>query len=376
MRRSIVLATALAALCVVQPGVAGADPTPPAPPALDVTPVLTDLSHPWDVVRAPDGAVLTGERSGRVVVRRPDGTVGDVGIDRTGFYAESETGQMGLSLSPNFAADRTLYSCEGHQDAAGRDIRVVARKVDAGWTALTDRRNVVTGIPVGQGGRHGGCRVLAAADGTLYVGTGDTASPNAPQDRRSFAGKVLHINADGTPAAGNPDPASPIFTLGHRNAQGLAVQPGSGRIYDIEQGTKVDDEVNLLVPGGNYGYSPNRFPFIYDESVPMTDPIRVPGAREAVWRSGSPTLATPGGTFVTGPGWGEWSESLAVATQQGKKLLLLKLGPDGTSVAAQTAVLDNQYGRLRSVTAVGDGSLLVTTDNGKGDQVLRVAPKG
>ncbi|MCD7050572.1 PQQ-dependent sugar dehydrogenase [Rhodococcus sp. BH2-1] len=367
-------------------GVAPTACAEPAPP-LQVTTVIDGLAKPWDVVVAPDGAILTGERAGRFVVKRPDGTVGEMTADLSDLYAEGETGLMGIALASDFATSRTVYTCQGHRQAgggslgagslgsadAGTDIRVVSWTADPEWTTLTRTGDVLTGIPTGAGGRHGGCRILAHPDGTLYIGTGDTASPTVPQDRNSLGGKVLHVDADGSPAAGNPFPDSPVFTLGHRNVQGLALQPGTGRIYGIEQGTSRDDEVNLLDAGNNYGYRPDRAPFIYDESVPMTDPVRVPGAVAAVWSSGAPTLATPGGTFVSGAAWGEWDGALAVTTQQGREMLLLKLTADGTAVTETDSVLTDQ-GRLRSATRMPDGSLLVTTDNGTGDKVLRVAP--
>ncbi|NLU82715.1 PQQ-dependent sugar dehydrogenase [Rhodococcus sp. HNM0569] len=352
----------------------GGPPADDSLPALSVETVLDGLDHPWDVVATPDGAVLTGQREGGFVVRRADGSTGPVDADLADLYAESETGLMGLALAPDFAQSRTLYSCQGHRSGDGTDIRVVAWTADPDWTALTRERTVFGGIPV-QGGRHGGCRVLAAEDGTLYIGTGDTASASVPQDPASWGGKVLHIDTNGAPAAGNPDPASPVYSLGHRNVQGLALQPDTGRLYGVEQGTSRDDEVNLLRPGGNYGYKPDRLPFVYDESVPMTDPDRVPGAIEAVWSSGSSTLATASGAFVDGARWGEWDGALAVGVQKEKRLMFLRLAEDGLSVTARSDALVDQHGRLRSITPQSDGSLLVTTDNGDGaDQVLRVAP--
>lgn len=386
MRRSTLGAGAAVAAAIIGIGVAPTACAEPAPP-LQVTTVMDGLAKPWDVVVAPDGAILTGERAGRFVVKRPDGTVGEMTADLSDLYAEGETGLMGIALASDFATSRTVYTCQGHRQAgggslgagslgsadAGTDIRVVSWTADPEWTTLARTGDVLTGIPTGAGGRHGGCRILAHPDGTLYIGTGDTASPTVPQDRNSLGGKVLHVDADGSPAAGNPFPDSPVFTLGHRNVQGLALQPGTGRIYGIEQGTSRDDEVNLLDAGNNYGYRPDRAPFIYDESVPMTDPVRVPGAVAAVWSSGAPTLATPGGTFVSGAAWGEWDGALAVTTQQGREMLLLKLTADGTAVTETDSVLTDQ-GRLRSATRMPDGSLLVTTDNGTGDKVLRVAP--
>lgn len=398
IRGAVVVLTAAAIGMALAPAACA---EPAVFPTLGVTTVLDGLARPWDVVAAPDGALLTGERAGRFVVKRADGSFGEVAADLSDLYAEGETGLMGIALAADFASSRTVYTCQGHRGAdagslgagsleagssgsvnpgsigssePGTDIRVVSWTVDPGWTTLTRAGDVLTGIPTGPGGRHGGCRILAHPDGTLYVGTGDSAAPTVPQDRNSLGGKVLHINADGSPAAGNPDPDSPLFTLGHRNAQGLALQPGTGRLYDIEQGTDRDDEVNLLEAGNNYGYRPDRMPFVYDESVPMTDPDRVPGAVAAVWSSGTPTIATPGGTFVSGANWGGWDGALAVTSQQAKKLLFLKLSEDGRSVVDTHSALAGEYGRLRSATRLPDGSLLVTTDNGSGDKVLHIEP--
>ncbi|WP_305095352.1 sorbosone dehydrogenase family protein [Prescottella sp. R16] len=385
----------VAAAAVVGIGSASAACAEPAAPLpdLEVTTVLDGLARPWDVVVAPDGAILTGERAGRFVVKRADGSSGDVTADLSDLYAEGETGLMGIALAADFASSRTVYTCQGHRGTdgtgggsvdpgslgsttgSGNDIRVVSWTVDPGWTALTRTGDVLTGIPAGASGRHGGCRILAHPDGTLYVGTGDSANPTVPQDRNSLGGKVLHISADGSPAAGNPDPGSPVFTLGHRNSQGLALQPDTGRLYNVEQGTDRDDEVNLLESGDNYGWRPDRAPFVYDESVPMTDPVRVPGATPAVWSSGKPTLATPGGTFVDDAAWGAWDGALVVTAQQAKKLLLLRLSDDGRSVVESRSALEDEYGRLRSATRMPDGSLLVTIDNGSGDKVLRVTPQ-
>lgn len=127
-------------------------------------------------MQAPDGAVLTGQRSGGFFVRRADGSTGPVAADLSDLYAQSETGLMGITLASNLAQSRTLYTCQGFQGGGVTDIRIQSWTVDAGWTTLTRGAAILTGIPVNEG-RDGGCRILVAADGTLFVGTGDTAQP-------------------------------------------------------------------------------------------------------------------------------------------------------------------------------------------------------
>ncbi|MGV8874112.1 MAG: PQQ-dependent sugar dehydrogenase [Rhodococcus sp. (in: high G+C Gram-positive bacteria)] len=349
--------------------------TPGPLPSLSVTTVLDGLDKPWDVVMAPDGTVLTGERSGRFVVRDAGGDTRELDADLGDLYAAGETGLMGIALATDFAASRTIYTCQGVQSDAdrGNHIAVLSWTVDPGWTQLSRTGTLVDDIPVADGGRHGGCRILAHPDGTLFIGTGDNANPAFPQSRNSLGGKVLHVNADGTAAADAPDR---IFTLGHRNVQGLAIRPGTDQIYEVEQGTSRDDELNLLVPGGNYGYRPDRRSSVYDESVPMTDPERVPGARAAVWSSGDPTIATPDVTFADGEQWGSWNGAAVISSQQGEKLVFLALSEDGTEYVAEAEALEGTYGRLRSLTRVGnDGGFLLTTDNGSDDKVLLVTPE-
>ena len=155
--------------------------------------------------------------------------------------------------------------------------------------------------------------------------------------------------------------------------QGIALQPGSGRVYSIEQGTSADDELNLIRPGANYGYRPDRAPVIYDESVPMTDPTRVPGAVGPIWKSGAPTIATPALQFLPTTGWGEWNGAVVIAAQKAKKLVVVKLDDSGTRVVDVEEALSDRYGRLRALAVDRDGSLLVGTDTGR-DQILRIRP--
>ncbi|AII10746.1 PQQ-dependent sugar dehydrogenase [Rhodococcus opacus] len=347
-------------------------------PTLDVVTEIGDLDHPWDVVAASDGTLLTGERAGRFVVKRPDGSTGVLAVDLPDLVVHDELGLMGIALATDFDATRTLYTCHTHAVGEIADIRVQSWTADILWTALTPTGVLIEGLPLSDRGRHGGSRLLPRPDGTLLISTGDATQASAPQDLNSFGGKVLRVDAStGAPPGDNPFPGSVIYTLGHRNVQGLTARPGTGDVFSVEQGTHRDDEVNRLIAGGNYGWKPDTGDGFYDESVPMTDLDRVPGAIAAVWSSGPATVATASGTFVTGPGWGHWDGALAVGVQKGRKVLFLRLDPAGAQVVAETAppALAGEYGRIRTVAGQPDGSLLVTTDNGDGDdQVLRVTP--
>jgi glucose/arabinose dehydrogenase len=142
----------------------------------------------------------------------------------------------------------------------------------------------------------------------------------------------------------------------------------------VEHGPGRDDEVNLLVAGGNYGWNPvSSSGGGYNEGVPMTDLVEFPNARRAVWSSGAPTIATSGATFVNGSQWAGWNGALVIGCLKGSRLFSITLSGDGTKAVASSTALTDQ-GRLRT-TAVGPGGVLyVTTSNGGGDEILRIAP--
>lgn len=368
--------------------------SPPAGvPGLQVETVLDGLDHPWDVAQAPDGTLLLDERSGGLTAVLPDGSSRQLEADLDDLWAEGETGLMGLVLDPAFGRDggddgRRFYTCQGVEDGAadgGPAIEVTAWTVDAGWTTATRVADPLVGeIPVNDdSGRHGGCRLRFDEGGQLLIGTGDNAVGTNAQDLTTLAGKVLRVDPQtGRPSADNPfaDAADPvtraIVGYGHRNVQGIAVQPGTGQVFTAEQGSQVDDEVNLAVDGGNYGWDPDG-DGSYDESVPMTDPA-IPGALPAVWSSGDPTIAVSGIGFLDGPQWGAYDGLLLLGVQKDTGVLALRLDEQGRLVEQfRIPELEGAYGRIRSPQLGTDGALYLTTDNGEGDdRLLRVTPVG
>jgi glucose/arabinose dehydrogenase len=346
-------------------------PSPPSDaPELEVAVVADGLDHPWDVAQASDGTLLVDERLGGFTAVLPDGTVQEVTADFGDLFARGETGLMGLVLDPAFDANRRFYSCQGVTGADGPSIAVIGWTVSADWRTATRVADPLIGqIPVNAGsGRHGGCRLRFTPDGALLIGTGDNAVGSNSQDRSSLAGKVLLADAATGEVA--------VWTYGHRNVQGLAVRPGTGQVFSVEHGTSRDDEVNLLRPGGNYGYDPNGEDGGYDESVPMTD-LDIPGAIPAVWSSGEQTIATSGGTFLDGVQWGSYDGLMLVGVLKDQGVLALRLSEDGDlEEQFRLPELEGSYGRIRTVQQGTDGALYVTTDNGSdSDQLLRVTPR-
>jgi glucose/arabinose dehydrogenase len=380
LRPSLVLAAALA---LAPLGAAGAPATPSsafaparsaAAPALKVRTVARGLDHPWDVQQGPGGRLLVSERDrARLSVVR-DGRRRTLARLERLVWVSGETGLLSLAVD---AGSRTIWACHGSSDG-GNHVQVTRWRVDEKWRTLSHRRVVLSGIP-STSGRHGGCRLLLERDGDgLVVGTGDAAVGTNPRDLDSLGGKVLRVHRrTGAPMPDNPyaDASTArrfVWTYGHRNVQGLA-QRADGSLWSVEHGSYRDDEVNLLVPGGDYGWNPVPG---YDESVPMTDQGLPGEQQDAKWSSGDPTIATSGAAWVRGPQWGSLEGTLAVAALKGSKVLFMRFDGAGALVSVTEPASLARFGRLRSVTSARNGDLLLTTDNGGGtDKVLRVSPR-
>lgn len=378
------LSAAIAALAVII--VPRLQPDDPAPvvdtskkstadktPALKTEVIAGVLDHPWEVAILPDATPLITERSGdiskivkgkKTILAHPD----DV-------YARGEGGMLGLTVDPAFQTNHYIYTCF-NSSLGGLDIRVVRWKLDDKLTSLTDRKDIITGIPSAQSGRHSGCRLAFGPDDHLWVGTGDAAQGNNPQNLKNLGGKILRTDREGKGVDGNlggsADPR--IYSYGHRNTQGLAfyTTPRGGSVgLSIEHGPDIDDEINPLVKG-NFGWSP---PPPYDERLPMTDLGRFPDAIKETWSSGDHTIAPSDADILVGEQWGKWQGYLAMGVLKEKHLRLLQIKSDGT-IGEELRLFDREFGRIRAVAMATDGSLYLTTDNGANqDFVLKVTPE-
>ncbi len=350
-----------------------------AVPRLKVTTKVRGLDHPWDVQPIGRGRLLITERDrARLLVWR-NGTQHRVRFPSGKVWVSGETGLMSLAVDPRFARNSRFYTCQGGRLSGGRhDVRIMVWRLNNKATRATKVKKLLGGLPASTG-RHGGCRLEILADGSLLVGTGDAAQGTNPEDLTSLGGKTLRLHR----TTGKPWPDNPfitatnrrqryVHTYGHRNVQGLA-QRKNGSLWSIEQGPDRDDEVNLLKPGGDYGWNPVPG---YNESVPMTD-HSLPGDQvDASWSSGYPTLATSGGSWVYGAKWGALHGTLAVAALKAGVVTFLTFDSEGTLVRTRTPDALSHAGRLRSITRGARGNLWITTDNGDGrDVVLLVRPR-
>jgi glucose/arabinose dehydrogenase len=332
---------------------AGGEPVGPV--AVGLTDVATGLEAPWDLAIAADGRVLVTERdTGRLLELSEDGGVTEL---RTfSVDASGEGGLLGLAVHPD--DDRIVYVYL----TAADDNRVLRFGLDADGE---DAEPVLTGIPKAR--IHNGGRLAFGPDGMLHVATGDAADPALAADPDSLAGKILRITPDGEVPDDNPDPGSPVYSLGHRNVQGLAWD-ADGQLWAAELGPDVDDEINRVEAGGHHGWpevtgAPGDDRFV--------DAAFVAQPPEASWS---------GATVLLDGAIPQWEGDLFVAALRGQRLWRLVL--DGEEVTEHEELLVGELGRLRTVVVGPDGALWILTSNrdGRGspadgdDRVVRLGP--
>lgn len=328
---------------------ASASTPAPATGSVSVTRTLAQgLNVPWGLARTSSGDLfVTSRDTGRItLINLSSGrstAVGSVSQSVSNVDSGGEAGLLGIALSPRFDTDHQLFVYY----STASDNRIARFSYDptaAAGHRLSGQKVILSGIP--HAVHHNGGQLAFGPDGMLYASTGDASQSARAQDRSDLGGKILRMTADGKPASGNPFAGSVVWSYGHRNVQGLAWD-SKGRMWASEFGDKAADELNLIVKGRNYGWPDEEGK---GSGSGYTDPIAQWGTEED----------SPSGIAIAGG-------SVWMAALKGQRLWRIPLEGDKL-VAQPAAFLTEKYGRLRSVMALDDHTLLATTSNTDGRQ--------
>ncbi|WP_082458702.1 PQQ-dependent sugar dehydrogenase [Pedobacter sp. Leaf216] len=328
-----------------------------------------NLTVPWQITFLPDRTMLFTERPGAVRLYRNGKLLDKPILQVNDIKAETKTGLLGMVIHPAFTRNHFIYIAHNYGENNRLWLRVV--RYEFRNDTLIHPKTLIEKIPAAR--NHTGCRLVFGPDQKLYISTGDADQPVLVQDMKTYNGKILRINDDGSIPPDNPfvknDTArKEIWSYGHRNPQGLTFQPNTKQFFATEHGPTGGDEVNIIEKGGNYGW-----PVIHHQEIKsgMVTPFL----------EYTPSIGPAEANFYTGKAFPQLSNNLLVACLRGESIL--RIGMDKGKIVKQEVLLKKQYGRIRSLVVGPDGYLYISTSNfdlpeSKGerpyDMILRLRP--
>jgi glucose/arabinose dehydrogenase len=373
--RHIAVATAL--FLVVAPGIAAAQSFPSSAGDVTVETVAGGLSHPWALAFLPDGRMLVTERPGRLRVVTRDGKLSPPVAGVPKVFASGQGGLLDVIVDRNYAQNQTIYFCYAEPaDGGGRTAMARARLIVEGAPRLEGMQPIFHQAGPLSSGNHFGCRIVQMPDSNLFLTTGEHFSQREEaQKLDNHLGKLIRIRPDGSAPSDNPfvgkAGARPeIWSYGHRNMQGLALNPATGKVWEQEHGPRGGDEINIPQPGKNYGWPLVSFGVNYDGTPVGNGKSEGPGIEQPIWHW-TPSIAPSGMAFYAGDLFPAWKGHLFNGALAGKFLVRLEL--DGDKVVKEERFLQNLGERIRDVRNGPDGAIWLVTDNAAG-RILRVTP--
>ncbi|WP_421995400.1 PQQ-dependent sugar dehydrogenase [Reyranella sp.] len=319
-----------------------------------------DLEQPWSIAFLPDGRLMITERPGRLRVfangRLERAPVG--GLPRV--YARGQGGLLDVCLHPGFAGNRVLYLSYSAEGAGGAATTVARAEYRDG--SLRGLARIFEALPRTSGGLHFGSRLAFDRAGLLYVTAGERYQMQRAQDLGDLGGKILRLRDDGSvppdnPFVGRDGARSEIFTWGHRNPQGLAMHPVTGRMWAVEHGPRGGDELNLLEAGANYGWPRATHGIDYSGAV-ISPNKSLPGMKDPV-RVWVPSISPSGLAFYTGNRFPAWQGSAFTGALS--NFALFRIGVDGERWTGEERLLADRLPYIRDVREGPDGLLYIVT---------------
>jgi glucose/arabinose dehydrogenase len=330
------------------------------------------LDFPWGIAFLPEGEALVTEKGGALRVITMDGAPTDPVLDVPKVVDAGQGGLMDVAVDPNFAENKFIYLT--YAEADGKLTRTAVMRARFEGQSLSETKVIFRQEPALEGEHHFGSRLAFDRSGALIVTLGERYRRELAQDQSNTLGKVVRIDREGRPAKGNPSPQSPgarrfIYTYGHRNVQGVAIDPASGDAFVVEHGPRGGDEINVLKAGANYGWPLTTYGIDYT-GLKISDVAEAPGIEGPLYYW-NPSIAPSGMDFYVGDAFPEWRGDLLVTALAGMALHRLTL-KDG-KIVNEEKLLTDVGERLRAVRVGPDGFVYVLTDSPEG-RILRLKP--
>jgi len=343
---------------------------------LTVETITMGLANPWALAFLPDGRMLVTEKPGRLRLVTRDGKMSPSLAGVPAVRAERQGGLHDVAVDRNFAQNRMIYLCYAEEaGGGGRTALASARLGEGDAPALQDTKVIFRQDGPLSSGNHYGCRIAQSADGNLFLTMGDHfAYRNEAQNLGNHLGKIVRIRPDGSVPPDNPfvkrEGAKPeIWSYGHRNSQGAAINPVTGKLWETEHGPRGGDELNIPEAGKNYGWPVIGYGINYD-GTKAHESTHKEGMEQPI-KQWTPVIAASGMAFYQGDLFPKWKGNLFLGGLAGKVLVRLEL--DGDKVVNEERLLTQINERIRDVRAGPDGALWLVTDNVNG-RILRVTP--
>ncbi|MBR1248173.1 PQQ-dependent sugar dehydrogenase [Bradyrhizobium sp. AUGA SZCCT0169] len=373
---ALTAAILLTATLVIATGTRGEETEfPSSAGGLEVRTFARGLANPWSLAFLPDGRMLVTERPGRIRIVSAEGQLSPPLKGVPDVWASSQGGLLDVAIDKSYAQNKTIYFCFAERTSGGGRTAIARAKLNDSGGRLDETKIIFRQEGPLSSGIHYGCRIVQADDGNLFVTLGDHGSHREQaQELGNHLGKVIRIAPDGSPAAGNPfigrAGAKPeIWSYGHRNGQGLAINPASGDVWEVEHGPRGGDELNIIRAARNYGWPVIGFGLEYSGGK-IHESTAKDGMEQPV-KYWVPSISPSGMLFYTGKLFPKWSGSLFVGALSGSMLVRLSL--NGNGVAGEERLLQNLHERIRDVRQGPDGALWLLTDSSNG-RILRVTP--
>ncbi len=337
---------------------------------IKVETVANKLQFPWGLAFLPDGRMLVTERPGRLRIVAKDGTVSEPIKGVPEVFGQGQGGLLGIALDPKFTSNQLVYLAYAERGEGGIGTAVARGKLGDG--SLDDVEVIFRQKPKVGGGNHFGGRLVFAPDGKLFVTLGERFTFGPAQDLSVDLGKIVRINPDGSvpddnPFVGQDGKLPEIWSYGHRNVQGAAIHPETGKLWETEFGPLGGDELNIPQAGKNYGWPVVSWGKNYD-GTEIPDPPTHPEFSDAIYHW-TPVISPSGITFYTGDIFPDWKGNLLIAGLSAQGIVRLTL--DGEKVTDEERI--DMGARIRDVVQGPDGAVYALTNSQKG-KILRLTP--